>query len=245
MRPTRLVPGFAIAALVVAGMAVPASAAARTISATPNKQLVDGQTISVSASGFAPDTEMAIVECPTAAVSPSVCDIDTLTFVTTDANGAYADVPFTVSRSLSDGTDCVTNHGCYVGTQDSGATGPTASTIIKFNPKIPPFVFTVRVDHTDKVNSKGVASITGTVHCENGAATVEVEVDLRQVVDRSIYVSSGFAEVPCAADTTAPFRATVRPQNGLFGPGAASVRVFGQAGSHFLTHKVGVQLVAK
>ena len=108
-----------------------------TVTATPHNLLADGQEISVSATGFAPDTEMAIVECPTTEVSPSACDLATVAFAFTDANGAYADFQFTVSRILSDGTDCALNGGCYIGTQDAGASGPTASTLVTFDPDIP------------------------------------------------------------------------------------------------------------
>jgi len=187
---------------------------------------------------------MAIVECPTATVSPSTCDLNTVVVITTDASGAYDDVPFNVARTLSDGTDCVDAGGCFVGSQRLDATGPTAVTKIKFDPSIPPFVMKIRVDHTGKVNAKGVVTLTGTIRCENGSATVDVELDLRQVVDRAIFTSGTFFETECQANKTQDFRATIRPQNGLFGPGAASVRVFGNAGSHFITHKVGVTLQA-
>jgi hypothetical protein len=230
--------------LLVAGFASPAAAAAPTITVKPNHKLVDGQTVSVSATGFLPNTDMAIVMCPTSTISPSDCDLNTVVIASTDGNGAYSDVPYNVARTLSDGTDCVTNNGCYIGTQALDATGKTASTLVKFDPSVPPFVLNVRVDHTDKVNAKGVVTLKGTVHCENGSADVGVELDLRQVVDRSIFTSSGFAEVQCTDGSTTPFRATVRPQNGFFGPGAASVFVNAFAGSHSLYHKVGVTLTA-
>jgi hypothetical protein len=59
MRPTRLVSCLALAGALVAFGVVPASADAPSISATPHKKLADGQQVSVSASGFAPDTDMA------------------------------------------------------------------------------------------------------------------------------------------------------------------------------------------
>jgi hypothetical protein len=185
------------------------------------------------------------VECATSTVSPDTCDLNTVGLATTDGKGAYSDVPFAVARTLSDGTDCVDNGGCYVGTQSLDATGPTASTLIKFDASIPPFVLKVRVDHSGTANAKGVVALTGPITCENGSGIVDVELDLRQVVDRSIFTSGTFFETTCAANKTQAFRATIRPQNGLFGPGAASVRASASSGSHFITHLVAVTLQAK
>lgn len=245
MRITRLVLSLATAGLMVAATAAPASAKGPFVTASPHKLLVDGQSVSVSAGGFSPNTEMAIVECPTTTVTPGTCDLSTVVILDTDSSGAYSDVPFTVARTLSDGTDCVDNGGCYIGTQASDATGPTASTLIKFDASIPPFVLKIRVEHTGSVNDKGVVTLKGTIRCENGSGTVDVELDLRQVVDRAIFTSGTFLETTCVANKTQAFRAVIRPQNGLFGPGAASVRVFGFSGSHFVTHKVGVTLKAR
>ena len=247
MRPTRLISCLAIVGTLVVA-AVPASAAGPTVSATPNRKLADGQEIMVSASGFAPDTSMAVVECPTATVSPSDCDLNTVAFTFTDGSGAYSGFPFTVSRILGDGTDCALNGGCYIGTQDDQGVGPTAATLVRFDPKIPPLPpleIAVRIDKSPSVNSKGVATLKGTVECRNRAANVEVDLDLRQIFDRAIFESFGFAQISCSADTTTPFRSTIRPQNGLFGPGAAVVRFQAFAGNLFLTRRVGVTLHAK
>jgi hypothetical protein len=243
MRSTRLISCLAIVGTIVAFGAVPASAAGPTVSVTPNKKLADGQQVSVSASGFQPNALVAVIECPTSTVSPSACDPITVNFATADSTGAFSDFPFTVSRDLSDGTDCALNGGCYVGTQDASATGPTAAALIKFDPSIPPFTLTVRVDKTGKVNDKGVVRLGGMTHCGGHAATIDIELDLRQIVNRAIFESFGQTFVVCNADSTVPFHVTIRPQNGLFGPGPASVRVFGQAGNTFTTHKVGVTLV--
>jgi hypothetical protein len=243
MRPTRLISCLAVVGTLVVA-AVPASAAGPTVSATPHKKLADGQVIMVSASGFAPDTSMAVVECPTTTVSPSACDLSTVDFTFTDGSGAYSGFPFTVSRVLSDGTDCALVGGCYVGTQDDQGLGPTATTLIKFDPTIPPFSVSVRIDKTPTVNSKGVVAVRGAVKCSNGAADVEVDLDLRQIVDRAIFESFGFAIVSCSSDTV-PFRMTIRPQNGLFGPGPAIVRFQAFAGNRFLLRRVNVDLRAK
>jgi len=226
MRRTRVLSALALVGIVGA-FAAPASADGPTIGATPNKKLADGQQVMVSASGFAPDTLMAVVECPTATVSPDECDIFTVMFASTDDSGAYAGFPYTVSRILSDGTDCALNGGCYIGTQDQEGVGPTASTLIRFDPNIPPLPpleIHIRFDKTPSVNDKGVVGLRGHLECKGRGSEVQIETDVRQIVDRAIFESYGDAEVPCAADTTVPFRMTIRPTNGLFGPGPAVLR---------------------
>src|SRR4051812_15528410 len=192
MRSTRLVSALAIVGMLVGGLASSSAAAAPTVSATPHRKLADGQQIMVSASGFAADTFMAIVECPTATVSPSACDLNTVAFANTDSTGSYSDVPYTVARILSDGTDCATNGGCYLGTQDVEASGPTAATLIRFDPNIPPLPpleLSVRFDKTPKVNSKGVVGLKGTLHCANRGSEVEIDTQIRQLDGRAIYTS--------------------------------------------------------
>jgi hypothetical protein len=243
-RPIRLVSMVALVAMCVGMAAAPAGADGPTVTATPNKKLVDQQQISVSASGFAPDIEVAIVECPTTTVSPTACDLNELNFADTDATGSFSDAPLVVARVLADGTDCALNGGCYVGAQASDGTGPTASTLIKFDPKVPAFTLTVRIDKTGTVNSKGVVGLHGTVRCSAGTGFVDVDVQLSQIVDRAIFTSFGFVETTCNGSASVPFRVTIRPGNGFFGPGAATARPEAQSGSKFVTHKVGVTLVS-
>jgi hypothetical protein len=248
MRSTRIISCLAIVGTIVGLAGAPASAADPTVSATPNTLLADGQSVSVSASGFAPDTFMAVVQCPTSTISPSTCDLNTVVFLFTDSNGAYSDFPFTVSRILGDGTDCALNGGCYIGTQDANAIGPTASTLITFDPNIPPLPpleIAVRWDKTPKVNDKGVVSLKGILVCKNRGAGVEIDADLRQIFDRAIFESFGFAFIQCAADTVNPFRMTIRPQNGLFGPGPAVLRFQAFAGNIFLSRRVALELEPK
>ena len=244
MRPTRIVSCLTLVGTLIAFAAVPVSAAVPTVSATPNANLADGQSVMVSASGFTANTTMAVVECPTSVVTPVACDLNTVTFATTDGTGAYADFPFTVSRILSDGTDCALNGGCYIGTQDVTGAGPAAATLITFDPSIPPLPqLAVRVDKTPKVNDKGVVQLRGMVLCRNPGDSVEVDVDLRQIYRRAIFESFGFALVTCGADSKAPFHMAIRPMNGLFAPGPAVVRLIGISGNLVVVRRAAVELV--
>jgi hypothetical protein len=248
MRPNRLISCLAIAGVLVAVAAVPASADGPTVSATPNQNLVDAQPVMVSASGFAADRQMAVVECGTVTVSPATCDLNTVAFVVTDDTGAYSGFAFTVQRVLSDGTDCALNGGCYIATQEDTGAGPSANTLITFDPAALPFEFAVRIDKTLIVNDKGVVALTGVVRCRNVGADVAVEVDVQttviQVVNRVIFFASGFAAVTCSADGSVPFRATVRPANGLYGPGPAVVKLNAFADDRFIARRVAVELRA-
>jgi Neocarzinostatin family len=248
MRPHRLISCAVIVGALVAFGAVPASAKGPFVTATPHRLLADGQQVMVSAGLFAPNTSMAVVECPTDVITPGTCDLNTVIFTETDASGSYTDVPFTVSRILGDGTDCALNGGCYIGTQDAGASGPTASRLITFDPDIPPLPqleIAVRIDKTPKVNDKGVVALRGTLECRNRPAEVEVDIELSQVFDRAIFRSYGYAYFSCAADTKTPFRMTIRPLNGIFGPGPAVVRVQAYANNIFLSRRVAVDLQAR
>lgn len=60
MRATRVFACLAMVGALVAFSVVPASADAPTVSVTPNKKLADGQTVSVTASGFAANTLLAV-----------------------------------------------------------------------------------------------------------------------------------------------------------------------------------------
>src|SRR4029079_17557263 len=107
--------------------------------------------------------------------------LNTVIFANTDGNGAYEDVPFVVSRILFDGTDCALNGGCYIRTQDSAAEGPTANTLIKFDPDIPPLPpleVSIRWDKTPSVNDRGTVGLKGRLTCKNrGTSYVEIDRD--------------------------------------------------------------------
>ena len=118
--------------------------------------------------------------------------------------------------------------------------------MITFDPSIPPLPkleLSVRVDKTPKVNDKGVVIIRGKVICKNKSADVELDVGLRQIYNRAIFQSFGFTLVSCAANSATPFNITIRPENGLFGPGPAVVNVGAFAGDIFVVRRVAVELV--
>ena len=91
-----------------------------TVTADPSTGLLDGQSVSVTASGLKAKTLYGIIECGTGATKVTGCaiDIGTLTFVTTDPTGSFS-ASDTVMRTITPqdtGTpvDCATAGACVL-----------------------------------------------------------------------------------------------------------------------------------
>jgi hypothetical protein len=223
------------AVLVVVGLGVwgmgGIAAAAATLTVTPSTNLVDGQLVSVSISGFPANTAIAVVECGPSAVDENGCDLRTLQYLTTDANG-HVVTPFIVGAELSTfngSVDCRTA-GCSIGAGTFDAS-TTAGASIAFNPiapLAPPLQLGLTVDPTGHVNNHtNVATIDGVVTC-NRAAIVYVSGQLTQLIPFhgvSLVSSSYFDEpqVICGSPTTtAAWTATVPTSTSVF-PGGSLI----------------------
>ncbi|WP_405164835.1 enediyne antibiotic chromoprotein [Nocardia sp. NBC_01499] len=80
--------------------AAPARAeAAPSISATPSSDLSDGDTITVTASGFDPNTKIYVGECAILASDTLGCNVDDAKIVKPDGAG-NASIPIVVRRSF-------------------------------------------------------------------------------------------------------------------------------------------------
>ena len=92
----------------------------------------------------------------------------------------------------------------------------------------PPPTVDLTVDASGKFNAKtGVATISGTVSCDDGAF-VSIELSIRQAVGR--FAVSGFGYDERACDGTAqPWSLEVYPQDGLFKGGKVHVDAFAYA----------------
>src|SRR2546426_204227 len=65
-----MVVGIAIiATAVTSGLVAPPAGAALLVNVTPDSGLVDAQPVDVSASGYTPNAQLAVIECTTGAVS--------------------------------------------------------------------------------------------------------------------------------------------------------------------------------
>jgi hypothetical protein len=89
-----------------------------TVTATPSTGLSDGQSITITGTGFTPDVSVAAAECGAGTVGTQSCDIGHVVTGQADDSGNVS-LTFTVHASLSTGTgtiDCTTGPGaCVVG----------------------------------------------------------------------------------------------------------------------------------
>jgi hypothetical protein len=124
---------MAIAFQPVAG----ASVAAPDIAVTPSTGLSDGASVSVSVTGFAPNTTVFIGQCATLAGEPA-CPAGEVPQATTNASGA-ASLTLTVRKTYEgfrlDGSSAGTvdcgSASCFVGAGDASGAGVQAA--LSFN----------------------------------------------------------------------------------------------------------------
>jgi len=215
--------------------AAPASAATALV-VTPNTNLVDFQTVSVTGSGFAPNTSVPLLECEVGAIDANGCDLNTLTFRNTDATGSYT-ADFVVQRLITTSTgqvDCAPSN-CALGSANPDLSDPTSAPL-EFDPNVPP---QPRLALALTVNPKGTflsktdeVTLSGTVSC-NLPADVFVDVFIQQRVGRVFIQGEAFGEVQC--DGTTPWSVTGQGFNGIFKGGSAQVdaNAFGSTGPQF------------
>jgi hypothetical protein len=141
--------------------------AVTTMTVTPSTDLVPGQIVHVSGTGFAPNLTIAAAECEAGAVAIANCDTGSAVFPVTDANGAYA-FDFAVRRSIflaAGGTtvDCTAAAGaCVIGVADTAdVPGTGVSAPISFAPLPPPQRGEITVAR-DRVDVGSAADVTAT-----------------------------------------------------------------------------------
>ena len=237
---------LAVVAAPGAGAATRQRPAVATLAASPDSELADGQAVTVTASGFPTHATLDLVEC----VSDQGCDLSVIQVHDSGDTGGYT-ATFFVRRLLTlDGgvqVDCAVAQNCILVSLDISDLSTGAQTAITFDPNSPfkpPLHFRVAVDPNGRVRvDKGVARITGTVHC-NQPVDIGLQVELTQVYQQQVFQSYGFVDVLCTGETR--FSAVFRPGNGLFGEGAAKLHVdaFGFTTTQYETSKnVKVNLV--
>src|SRR5438445_12425005 len=83
-----MVVGIAIiATAVTSGLVAPPAGAALLVNVTPDSGLVDAQPVDVSASGYTPNAQLAVIECTAGAISQDDCDLSTLQYRSADWSG--------------------------------------------------------------------------------------------------------------------------------------------------------------
>lgn len=213
----------AVIASMLLVVAAPAGAAT-TLTATPDTDLIDFQTISATGTGFPADTTVVVLQCQATAVDVTGCDLSTLVYPLTDATGSYT-TDFVVQRLINTSAgqvDCAPSN-CILGSANFDASDP-AFTPLAFDPNVPPqprLHIDITVDPTGTVVSKsGVVTVSGTVSC-NMPADVFIDVFIQQRVGRVFIQGYAFVEVQC--DGTTQWAATGQGFNGIFKGGSAQV----------------------
>ena len=134
----RVIVGMGVAVLALGAVTFPAGAGTPAISATPNTNLVHGQSITIEGTGFVPNSPFVeAVQCISGATTPSECDYTTAQSSSTDGSGNFSlTLQVKVLISVSAGAvDCRTPGACIVG----GGTDfdDAATTPIEFDPNGP------------------------------------------------------------------------------------------------------------
>jgi hypothetical protein len=202
------------------------------LAATPDTGLADGQTITVTGTGFSADAGIAMVECEPGATGPDGCDLQTLLEDQSDGSGDFT-TPYSVTRVISipsatnpdvtTSLDCATQ-ACFLGAADISDYSVSAFTPLSFNPKLP-LLLTGTLDHAGTVRPRsGIAAISGTVTCAS-PTTVDVEVDLTQYYKRFVFFNYADSIVQCTTSPT-DWTVDVPPGNGLYGVGRSMAEVY-------------------
>jgi hypothetical protein len=136
---------------------------APSLTVTPSTELVEGQVLSVSGTGFLPDTTVFVVPCPANVINGVDCDLNSPTSTQTDSSGAfttsYIARRFIVGRvgGVLTELDCSTD-ACMLGAGDAGQLR-TANTPIDFaDSPLPPRTLTA----TPNGDAFGAAEVAGT-----------------------------------------------------------------------------------
>jgi hypothetical protein len=120
MRRFRIIIGVALIGLASVVLATPAGASGPTITVSPNTGLADGQTVTVTASGFTIPTPtfIGIEECSIQAKAPyeNDCDTSTATFfeVTTDNYTESYNVVRHITTPNEGAIDCAVSDTCEI-----------------------------------------------------------------------------------------------------------------------------------
>ncbi len=204
--------------------ASPASAVAQ-MTVTPSTDLVDGQSVQVSATGFVPETTWGAAVCMTDVADIGGCDLSNTILSSTDTNGDI-DATMSVRRYIvvgGDVIDCGVVDQCVLAGANLGADLVTpldlenvAVVPLHFDPDVPALP-PLEVSLT--VESVSSTEATGTVTCNRDArATVDVSIQ-QNTRGSSAYAWGYIAEHECGP-TPSPFSVAIQ-SGGRFHRGVA------------------------
>jgi len=112
----RIATSIAAMAMVVGVMATvgaigagAATVSVPTITITPSSGLTNGQVVTVTGTGFAPNASVAAVQCNGSATTEVGCDISAPNLITVNASGDFSDTNFTVATGTIGNGTCGTS----------------------------------------------------------------------------------------------------------------------------------------
>jgi hypothetical protein len=166
------------------------------MTASPSADLVDGQDITVTGTGFRHHDYIALSECTARPAESTECaglnGEGNLVQVETDSRGRFT-ATFNVARvlTLENGTvDCTVAPGCVIGAvEEQGLIqAPEAVTALSFNPAVPPLPplnLELAIHPTGllvaRAKGQTEAEITGTISCDRTTPVpVSFELDVSQ-----------------------------------------------------------------
>jgi hypothetical protein len=224
-----MVVGVAIvAAAVTSGMVAPPAGAAPLVNVTPDSGLVDAQPVSVSASGYTANTQLAVIECTTGAMSQDDCDLSTLQYSNADGSGNLS-TTYDVFRvifpaSEQAGLDCAPSN-CVLIVANIIDQTEAASAALSFDASVPPpptLQISATINPTGSFDRAGNVTVTGTLTCSL-PADVYLQVSAIQRAGRALLHAYGFDEISCDGPTQ--YSLTATPYDGILRGGNATVEV--------------------
>jgi hypothetical protein len=234
MRRARFISGAILGGLLAVGLAAGPASAATAVSVTPNVNLKDGDTVSVNATGFTANANLAVIECDTSATSIDNCDVSTALFTNADPTGALT-TDYNVFRTINttaDGTlDCAPTN-CVLAVANIDNPDPSTEAngqVLNFDASIPPpppLTVDVTVNKTGSFDKAGNVTLKGTATCSQ---PVDLYLDgfVQQRAGRAILAAEGYNDLPC--DGTISFTVVANPYNGIFRGGKATLALYWDA----------------
>jgi hypothetical protein len=231
MRKARSISLAILGGLFAVGLAAGPASAATAVSVTPNLNLHDGDTVSVSASGFTANASLVVLECNPTATTPDDCDVSTAQFLQADSSGSLT-TDYSVFRIITTNTngtiDCAPTN-CALGVANINDITENSGQILNFDASIPPpppLEVTVTLNPTGQFDKAGNVVLTGTATCSE---PVDLSLDgfVQQRAGRALLQAEGFNDLPC--DGTISFTVVANPYNGIFRGGKAQGTLYWNA----------------
>ena len=157
--------------------------------ATPATDLSDGQTVTVTGAHFPAGADVTFTECPAGNDQFYDCDSDTYGAAVADPSGSFT-TQYEVARVITTNggsVDCAQAPGCVLSTLGGFGDVLVASTLLAFDPAVPPLPpldLTLDLEPTGQIGTNGAADLSATISC---TATQPVSVSMAVTLTEESY----------------------------------------------------------